>query len=195
MIRIEVLGDKDATYLLNKGIPSTLSKGLAELVRTCAAILRDDTKKRMGSSDSGSWAPPSKWIKAKKGARKALAGMQRYIKSRAIRSVGAGANSASGIVYFANPDNDWDINDHHRGFTRGATGRFVTIPIKQPSHLGLRPGTTKFRFRSTRPSVVPARKIWPTEAEAIAQIELPAGMWLSKAISKLAKSNRVVSLT
>lgn len=194
MIRIEVIGEKDASYLLRKGIPDTLSKGLLELVRTCAAILRDDAKKRMGSSDSGSWAPPSKWIKAKKGARKALAGMQRYIKSRAIRSVGRGANSAAGIVYFANPDNDWNINDHHTGFTRPATGRFVTISLKQPSHLGLRPGTSKFRFRSVKPSVVPARKIWATEAEAISKIELPASMWLSKAISKLAKSSRVVQL-
>lgn len=194
-IRVEVIGEKDATYLLRKGIPDTLSKGLVELVREAARILRDDSKRRMGSGDNGAWAPPSKWIKAKKGARKALAGMQRYIKSRAIRSVGRGAHSAAGIVYFDNPNGGkWNINDHHTGFTRPPSGRFVTIPIRQPSHLGLSPGTSKFRFRSTRPSVVPARKIWPTEAEAIAQIQLPAQMWLSRTISKMAKSGRVHQL-
>lgn len=130
---------------------------------------RDHVRKTIATQDGGSWERPSKWTRAKKRQMRALPG-----QSINIKHIFAGRKQAL-VVYQGQSKETGQpisITEHHYGKALPPTGKLVRIPIRAPSALGLTRGITEMWFRSRRPSVVPARKIWPDrpgEAQRIAE--------------------------
>lgn len=169
-----VANTKSASRYIN-GLERRIDRALPGLWRQLAVPLKADVKTRLSTADGGRWAKPSRWIKAKKNARKVLTGLTSRIKSRYTPTTLS--------VYFESPG-DWTLTQHHDGFTKPAEGRHVLIPIKNPRPLGLSRGTKWFSFFHRKASVVPARKVWPSEAEAEAIIVPVASAWIAKVLAK-----------
>lgn len=115
----------------------------------------------------GKWQPASKWTVAKKGSSKLFAGKQENIR---IRNA-----PGRGEVVFVSPGN-WTLTQHQEGFTVPPTGELVTLDLKNPGAVGAK--SSKFSFISRRPSVVPARRMWPTEKKAVATAEPLITRWV-----------------
>lgn len=156
-----------------KRIDVALKAGMMPLFNESGRALRDFTQKRISTSDGGNWKPVSKWIRAKKNTTKALAGMQSRIKFKSMPT--------QMELYFESPGN-WAISDHDKGFTVGATGKRVTIPLRNPAALGLPSKALSFSFISRRDSVVPARKVWPTDKEAEAILVPIVSRWVRRTL-------------
>ena len=156
------------------GLPRRIDRALPGLWRSLAIPFKADVKQRLATEDGGRWAKPSKWIKAKKNSRKVLNGLQSRIRSKYTQQA---LN-----IYFDSPG-EWTLTQHHDGFTKLPELRNVTIPIKNPRPLGLSRGSKWFRFFHGKPSVVPARKVWPSEAEAVAIVTPVASAWIAKTLA------------
>lgn len=157
-----------------KRIDKALLAERPALFQTLGRVLVDDIRDRMDTRGHGSWAPPSKWILAKKNARAALAGQSKNVRFQAFPD--------KLVVFFSSPK-QWTLTQHNDGFTVQPDGSRVTIPLQNPSALSL-PGSAKtFSFISRKPSVVPARRSWPTEAEALAKINVPVSLWIRKTLT------------
>jgi hypothetical protein len=142
--------------------PATIAREFDKLLEGGGRTLRDAVRENIrtqGKTFRDPWPGPGKWIRAKKGVRKALSGVERevqYVKS------GRGTVGVYGPKYL-----DW----HHKGFKVPADGRWYGIDLKQPWHLTRKPDTQAIRtgryrwghikFRWGRDSVVPRRRIWP----------------------------------
>jgi hypothetical protein len=163
-----------ATRYLN-GLPRRIDRALPGLWRQLATPLKQDVRTRLSSADGGRWAKPSKWIKAKKNSRKVLNGLGSRIRSRYTQRALS--------IYFDSPG-EWTLTQHHDGFTKLPELRNVTIPIKNPRPLGLSRGTKWFRFYHGKPSVTPARKVWPTEVEAEVIVAPIASRWIVQVLGK-----------
>lgn len=90
---------------------------------------RDYARARITSQGDGTWAPLSKWTRAKTGRRKALITERPRIKFRHVK--------AGVVIYHDSPSNEWDLAKHGRGFTRPAVRGKVVIPLKAPRILGV----------------------------------------------------------
>jgi len=159
-----------------KRIDKALVAERSTLFNTLGRILQDDVRERMDTRDHGSWAPPSKWILAKKNARSALAGQSRNVRFQTFPD--------KVVIFFTSPG-QWTLSQHHDGFTVQPDGSRVTIPLQNPAPLSLPSSAKTFSFISRRPSVVPARKAWPTEAEAVAKIQTPISLWIRKVVGSV----------
>jgi hypothetical protein len=173
MITLTVNTTSASRYI--NGMERRIDRALPGLWRQLAMPLKADVRTRLSTADGGRWAKPSKWIRAKKNARKALTGLGSRIRSRYTQR--------SLSIYFESPG-DWTLTQHHDGFTKLPTLGNVTIRIKNPRPLGLSRGTKWFRFFNSRPSVVPARKVWPSEVEAEAIVTPIASQWIAKVLQR-----------
>lgn len=185
MIKIVMRNEEKAQRL-----PGIISRQLkvrqGRLVTRVARMSRDATKKKIVA---GAYQGPSKWIKAKKGSRKALRGMARSVYFRKVTK-----NSA--IVDSRDPR--YTLAQHHYGYTKqaGAGGRadrvfgsWVVLPLVQPSAL-LPPVTNPFVYNWTvnkRPSVVPARDIIPEESFLVNRAEGIGKVWVVEVINESLK--------
>lgn len=156
-----------------------VSRSWLRLFRIIGPKLRQDVKNRIISQNNGSWDPVSKWIRAKKNSRKPLVGVWRYVKNKSITGVGGGKL----YLLFESPG-DWTLTQHHDGFVNKPTGNRVTIPIVNPRPLGLKAGTKSFSFIDRRGSVVPARKAWPSEDEALKIIIPEITPWFRDVVNR-----------
>lgn len=155
-------------------LETRLLRGKNALLSKVAIALRGDVRKRIGSQDSGSWPPISKWGRAK-GKARALSGAGALVKSRVKAGVGQ--------VYAETPPdeygNNWSLTQHHKGFTNKIeSGSVVIIPLRNPSALGLPRNRTTFSFIERRAGKTPGRKIWPTREEGNAVMRPIASKWL-----------------
>jgi hypothetical protein len=173
MITLTVNTTSASRYI--NGMERRIDRALPGLWRQLAIPLKSDVRTRLSTADGGRWAKPSRWIRAKKNARKALTGLGSRIRSRYTQQALS--------IYFDSPG-DWTLTQHHDGFTKLPELRQVTIRIKNPRPLGLSSGTKWFRFFHGRPSVVPARKVWPSEQEAVAIVTSIASAWIAKVLQR-----------
>jgi hypothetical protein len=169
-----VVNNKSASRYI-QGLPRRIERALPALWRSLATPLKANVRTRLATADGGRWAKPSRWIKAKKNSRKVLNGLGQRIRSRYTQQA---LN-----IYFESPG-DWTLTQHHDGFTVPPEGRHVLIPIKNPRPLGLSSGTKWFTFFHGKPSVVPARKVWPSEVEAEAIVVPIASAWITKVLQR-----------
>ena len=175
MVSVTIRNERAVRAAL-KGIDKALIAERPALFQTLGRLLQDDVRQRMDSRGGGSWAPPSKWILAKKNARSALAGQSSRVRFQVFPDKLA--------IFFASPG-QWTLTQHNDGFTVQPDGSRVTIPLQNPSALSL-PGSAKtFSFLSRRASVVPPRRSWPTEAEALAKIQAPLSVWIRKTVGSV----------
>lgn len=164
-MKISVQIDAKALNRAANRTDKALSQPLA-LMTLLGRRFRDDVRNRMNSRDNGSWAPASKWTRAKKRTNRALAGQAKNVSFTA-------SNNKTEVFYKGTNSKGKSINitEHHFGKTLPATGALVSIPIANPRPLSLPVGTTKFYFHWNKSSIVPRRKIWPDgpgEAQRIA---------------------------
>lgn len=152
-----------STEAFIRGIERDVENNLPALLREVSTSLRDDVRRRIVTQDGGTWRPVSKWIRAKKNARKPLAGQQKNVHSRVLQ------NTAE--VYFASPGN-WTLTQHEKGFVNRLVGEKdqvfgsrVVLNIVNPRPLGLK-SAGSFAFKPRVAGITPARRIWTNEVEA-----------------------------
>lgn len=172
---------------------------LPSLFRSLGDVYVADVKRRIVTSDGGSWAPASKWLRAKTGQSKVLLGVEKYIKARI-------SNNKLSIVSTAR---SFSLSDHDKGFTNAVEGPGekhdehgrVVLNIKDGRPLNLytemrkrrgvaAPVSQTFAFIARKAGVTPARKIWPTVPEAIS-LGQPIGFKWLEALVKQAGGNLV----
>lgn len=169
MVRITIINDENVKRGFSEIAKSILRKRRS-LLLTISRELKMDVKKRIVKQDGGAWDRPSKWTRAKKGRRKALVGTSKFIKHQAIKEA---------AVVFGDIPGNWTFTQHHFGFRKAPTGKRVFLSLQRPSALNPNPGP-KMSFISTRESVTPARKIWPTVPHAKRITLLAANPWIRK---------------
>jgi len=155
-----------ATEAFLSGLSRDVEQALPSALRDVSIALRENVRRRIVTNDGGTWRPVSKWIRAKKNARKPLAGMQNRVKSRVF-------GSRRAEVFFESPG-EWTLTQHHEGFNQPQVGPedeylkpFVVLNIVNPRPLSL-PGPGRFAFVPRRQWATPARRIWTSETEAVA---------------------------
>jgi hypothetical protein len=173
-------------------LPKAISSQLPALFRSLGVALVDNVKSRIISRDGGTWAGASKWARAKTGQNfPTLLGAEKYVRMSV---------SGTTLKVFGQTGKSWTLTQHHEGFQnelssadeeRDSAGRIV-LQIKDPVPLNLYaeyrkkrdgsvvPRASVFCFVPKRAGQTPARRIWPTEAEAN-EIAQPIGSrWLEK---------------
>ena len=182
MISIHMKNADKAARLPNI-IVAELAKRQGKLTTNVARMSRDATKKKIVR---GAYQGPSKWIKAKKGSRKALRGMARSVYFRKISKKEAFVDAR---------DPRYNLAQHYYGYTKqaGVGGRedrvfgdWVIMPLKQPSALKRVKAEGKGGFsnifmykwtKNKRPSVVPGRDIIPKESFLVSRTEGISKVW------------------
>lgn len=140
--------------------------------------LRDDVRRRITTQGDGSWAPLSKWTRARTGRRKALITERR-------RVVFIVKPKRLDIVYLER-SSEWDLTSHHRGFTTpGFRGKKAVIPLRNPSALGVK-GNSITIF-SAKPSKVPARPVWTPRNKILRILKPITSAWVRKQLEKRAR--------
>jgi len=139
--------------------------------------LRDDARRRITTQDGGNYAPLSKWTRARTGRRKALVTEKKNIGFKMI----------GGRLLIGHTATGWNISMHEKGFiTPGFKGRTVTIPLRNPSALKNVKGNT-ITIRGAKASIVPARRVFPNENEAVTIIKPIINDWLNKIVKRAAR--------
>jgi hypothetical protein len=169
-INIFVVGDK-AAERMPREIMKQLRSQQGRLVTQAGRIARDRTRAKI---IAGNFEEPSKWIKAKKNARKALVGV--------AQKVGIIRKSRSQVIIDTR-DPRYSLAQHHEGYTLPADGQTYTLDLKRPTALDP-PHRNPFRFKWVKASVVPARDILPTEEELQPEIDRAGKKFLRDVIVK-----------
>lgn len=126
--------------------------------------LMEYTKETITTQGRGSWAPLARTTRLVTGRRKALLPIRDQIRFRSNVSLG------TATVYFSGRPSNWSIEQHESGFTSPA----VKGKMMKAKGLG--------KFSSRKESVVPPRKIFPTQEEAT-RISVPiTERWVQKII-------------
>lgn len=111
------------------------------------------------------YAPLGKWQSAKTGRRKALITLRPNIKSR--------YDNTKGEVYYNQTQSGWHIDMHHTGFTSPAVvGKRMVVPS--------RGGGVLAAFHNRKASKIPAREVWPTQAEVNKEVGIIFKDWVEK---------------
>jgi hypothetical protein len=160
-----------------------MQKELPNLMRSLSAALSRDVKDRIKTQDDGRWDPLSKWGQAKTGQSKALLGTEQYIHARSDKDTIRITGDAPG----------WSFDDHNKGFTNQlvgpgdeTSGQHVVLRLKSPEALGLKSSRSIFMFvPKPPPGKTPARKIWPTRAEATETMTPIAERWMERLLAKV----------
>lgn len=192
-IQVEITNLKEAKAIL-AAIDRGITDGMQSVFRSLGDVYVADVKRRIISQNDGTWAPASKWLKAKTGGTRVLDGAEKYVKARISQKQLAIVSTARG----------WSLSDHDQGFTNKLVGPGdsldkdgrVELTIRDPRPLNLytelrkkRDGTsvprsTTFAFKPTRAGVTPARQIWPTAEQAIKLGHPIASRWLTEIVKK-----------
>lgn len=131
-------------------------RGARSLMSRVARHFRDRVRSRITSQGNGSWAPLSNWTRARTGRRKALITLRNRIKAK--------WDSESAQVYFDSPSSEWDISDHHQGFTSPAVkGKRMAWRLTNPAAIRWR--GSKVSITSRKASRIPARDVWSSDAK------------------------------
>jgi len=136
--------------------------------------LRDDARRRITTQDNGNYPGLSKWTRARTGRRKALITERKNITFKVIRG---------NLIVGHQADGDWTIEQHEKGFVTPGFTKPVTITLKNPSALKDVTGNS-ITIRGAKASVVPARRVFATEAEAGVIIQDEADKWLRDIIRR-----------
>ncbi len=136
--------------------------------------LRDDARRRITTQGDGTWEPLGKWAKARTGRRKVLITERKNITFRLIGGQLVIGHQSSGT---------WSLDDHARGFTTRPKVPAL-IPLKRPKLLGLPSDQKTHLLRRAKPSVVPARRVFPTEPEASQILKPIVGRWVAEIIKR-----------
>ena len=151
-----VVDDKDLRRAFKIIEDQLAARGRRKLFSRIARDLRDLTRRRITSQGGGTWKPLSKWTKARTGRRKALITLRKRIKAK--------WDNDSARVFFEVSSPEWDITDHHKGYTsRRVRGKRMTVPLKNPAAIGHNKSTITFSNRKA--SITPARKIWLSQKQ------------------------------
>jgi hypothetical protein len=150
-----------------------------ELFLQLGTAFVDDITKRITTQDDGHWASPSKWVRAKKNTDRALAGIEKYLHSKATNS---------NLQVYAQTDGEWSFTQHDQGFENienNQQGDRIVIDVVNPGPLGL-PAAGEFSWIPHNGSGrTPARKIWPTAEDARAIANPIFSRWVEAQINKL----------
>jgi hypothetical protein len=166
------------------GLDEELLAARPRLFQVLGEALADNVKTRIITHDSGSWAPASKWSRAKTGyAYPTLLGAEKYVKFSMDQST---------LRIYGKTPPEWTLTMHHKGFWNKLIGddeptdRFgrVILKIKDGSPLDL-PSAAVFLFVPQKAAVTPARKIWPTTEEAQAIANPIASRWLQQVLKEV----------
>jgi len=168
MASIRVTGIKETKLGLSK-IRRSLRNNNAFLRRVGRA-LRDDARLRITTQDGGTYAPLSKWTKAKTGRRKALITERKNIQFKLTAgAIQVGHEGSAG----------WELTSHEKGFT--LPGMPETFTLKRPNFLAPGPNLKgdQVTVFGKKPSKVPARRVFPTRAEANVILVREAEKWIN----------------
>lgn len=142
-----------------------------------------DNISTQGATFGERWAVPSKWIKAKTGLGTVLTKLRQHVKSQVV------GGGLTGMVIFEGPG-AYTLTQHGKGFVVPATGKKETLKFKKPAFLGLhtagdsRPYKSReFKFVNKKDSKVPARKVWPDEAELWAYGQPLLAKWMQRGLT------------
>jgi len=173
MASITITGIKEAKLGLSK-IRRSLRNNNAFL-RSVGRELRDDARRRITTQDGGSYPKLSKWTRAKTGRRKALITERNNIQFRLVAGVLQIGHEGSG---------GWELTSHEKGFTLPGLAEMFTV--KRPNFLA--PGRNLKGDQVTvfgkRPSKVPARRVFPTQAEANVILVREAEKWIGNILKR-----------
>lgn len=173
MATIVLTGVKETKSAVRK-IRRQMSK-TGPLYTRIGRALRDDARKRITTQDNGNYDPLSKWTRARTGRRKALITERQNISFKVIGGTLIIGHTAKG---------NWNIQMHERGFvTPGFSGKAVTIPLKNPNALKDVKGNS-ITIRGAKASVVPARRVFATQAEAEVIARSHAERWLADIVKR-----------
>jgi len=179
VVRVTLVGlDKVKTGI--RGLDKDLTISKPEMKRLFRALGKGGAniaKKQITSQGGGNWPKLSKWTRAQTNRRKALtterAKITYRMKPRKVE-----------VVYPAR-SNDWNLTKHHQGFTGKATGKKVTVKLRNPA--AIRWDRPAISFVNRKDSVVPARNVWGTLQmhQKLAQRE--TFTWMTKVLAKRVK--------
>lgn len=179
---LEIKTNVDAVVRDLNDLANKIRTGMPVLLDQIGKALVKDVQDRIQSADHGTWKPPSKWVRAKKGVEKALVGAEKFVFWRV-----AGLKLS---VYGKTPG-DWTLSMHDKGFEnfeasadeiKNMDNGRVVLRLANPAALGVK--TNEFRFIPKHAGTTPRRKIWATPEDA-ARIASPiAFRWISKTISE-----------
>lgn len=160
-IRTNVAEIADNLRRIADGLGADLSALMDEVMQKALVDTQENIRSQ-GRLFGAPWEPPSKWIIAKKGhGYKILEGQEKN-----LRILGSGLDQQ---LVFQSPVL-WTLTSHNDGFRVLADLQEYGIPISAPDALSLPAGSTSFKFRWGRDSVVPARKIWMDENDALTMV-------------------------
>jgi hypothetical protein len=158
------------------------ARGFIREFITQMRVAVQDNISTQGATFGDRWAVPSKWIKAKTGLGTVMLKLRKHIKSQVT---GEGLH---GSVAFEGPG-DYTLTQHGQGFVVPATGRQTTLQFRKPAFLGLRnAGDSKpyksreFKFINRRDSKVPARTVWPSDAQLWAYGQPLLAKWMQRGL-------------
>ena len=148
----------------------------ARLMTALGRAGRDYGRKRITTQGDGSWAPLSKWTRAKTGRRKALITERQNIKYRKTRL---------GVeIFHDSPSPNWSLATHARGFTRPAVRGKVVIPLKVPSILGVNKPYIVLP-KGSPATVTPPRPVFENDDTVMRKVIRPQiRLWLQELRSK-----------
>lgn len=165
------------------------------LFRSLGDVLVADVKKRIITSNTGTWAPASKWLRAKTGQSKVLLGAEKYVRASITRAA----------LKIVGRSGKWTLTQHHEGFVnkladpserRDQHGR-VVLKIKDPDAINLYrelrktregkvvPRASVFAFIPKKAGITPARQIWPTQDQADALTRPVFSRWLNGLVKQV----------
>lgn len=159
-------------------VAARLSTHNSEMLLEGARALQLNVQNRI--KEGVGWQGPSKWLRAKKNANKALEGAERFVKMRVF------SNRAE---VYGQTDGEWTLTEHHEGFANKIEGvkdrrdgERIVIDIVNPSALRLK-RSGEFSWKPRHAGETPPRKIWPDAAEVSALTTPIASRWLRKVIN------------
>lgn len=172
---IEVMTNAPTVAKAIQEYANRIDRGTSRLIQMIGTPLRDDTKGRISSQNKGTWAPLSKWGRAK-GKDVPLQGLSRTVKFRLI-------SKNQGEVYAELPlgqdGKPWSLTQHHKGFeNKPPSHALVVIPLRRPSELSLPSSRRTFSWIERRSGKTPARQIWPTKAQVEKVVNIEVARWL-----------------
>lgn len=155
-----------------------LSKLRRDLGRTSVLSSRmgralvEDARRRIATQGGGSWAPLSKWTRARTGRDLALITEMENISFKLI---------GGQLVIGHDSDGSWSLDDHEKGFTT-APDVPSTISLKRPELLGVTGNS--IHIRRAKNSITPARRVFPNQAEAHDVVEPIVRKWVADIIRR-----------
>jgi hypothetical protein len=182
---VHVTGMRRANAII-KGVMRDAEK-VRPLLTRIGRSLRDDSKKRISSQDGGTYAPLSKWTRARTGRRKAFITQRKGI---GFRVKGPLLSIGHTVIHTDTSDNkQWNFNQHARGFTTPAGTHPVSIKIRNPKALKKprpEPGGMMILHKYKKQET-PARQVFPNPFQAQRIIRRDAEIWLRNIAKRAAR--------